>query len=553
MADDDGLDELMPDWGRKPTSAPPKRGGAPPPPPQPPPEPLPPIRVPPHSLEAEQSVLGALLLDGGSERFAEVRAVLHPKDFYRSEHVIVFECMERLVDRYEPLDAVTVANALEADAAKLDRIGGAAYLAELVETTPSVANAVAYAQIVREKADRRMVIRRASLLQESAFDTDAEYEGQLQELRDTRLQRDAQRKLVILTGEELMRKGKPIPWIWRNWLPAGMLTLLAAEKGKGKSTLTMGVTACLTRGRMPWDDREASDPRTVAWWTGEEHISVLVARATAAGVDFNRFRVVEGYDTGKGQDVEAFDPSESLMQALDDMADDPPDLLVIDPIIRLLKGKNIAAEDVRKSLDPVAARAEEIGIALLGIGHFAKSSGDRPILDRFLGSQAWTARARMVWALIEVGDRKFFGKAATNLAPTHGVIEYRIKETPVEFFEGDTDISTLVEFGEVNADESLDEVERRERLAFEAAQKEAAKMEDIREDMELAESWLRSDGRNGVCTSNEWRTLCEGHGWKWRSDGHGGKVAKAIRLGTARRKTGVFRYLPDAEIPDDGE
>ncbi len=112
-------------------------------------------KVPPHSQEAEQSVLGALMLDNRAwDRIADRISI---QDFYRSDHQLIFETMSRLVDQHKPLDVLTIAEALKARE-QLSAAGGEPYLYELAKNTPSAANIVAYADIVRERAILRQLI-----------------------------------------------------------------------------------------------------------------------------------------------------------------------------------------------------------------------------------------------------------------------------------------------------------------------------------------------------------------------------------------------------------
>jgi replicative DNA helicase len=113
------------------------------------------LRLPPHSIEAEQSVLGGLLLDNAAwdrigDRVADV-------DFYRDEHRRIFRQISNLLNRGKPVDAVTVAEALDT-AGESEHTGGLAYLGELASNTPSAANIVRYAEIVRERAILRQLV-----------------------------------------------------------------------------------------------------------------------------------------------------------------------------------------------------------------------------------------------------------------------------------------------------------------------------------------------------------------------------------------------------------
>ncbi|EPA7334059.1 TPA: AAA family ATPase [Escherichia coli] len=108
----------------------------------------------PHNVEAEQSVLGGIMLDTGSDRCQKAIAMLKPESFYLRSHQVIFAEMRELVAKQQPVDLITLAESLEAkDLA--ETAGGFAYMAELSKNTPSAANIVHYAMVVREKAMER--------------------------------------------------------------------------------------------------------------------------------------------------------------------------------------------------------------------------------------------------------------------------------------------------------------------------------------------------------------------------------------------------------------
>ncbi|MCH8958459.1 MAG: replicative DNA helicase [Proteobacteria bacterium] len=114
------------------------------------------LRLPPHSVEAEQSILGGLMLDNsGWDRIADL---VHGGDFYRRDHQLIFEAIGALSEKSVPSDAVTVSEHLE-KRSQLDDAGGLAYIASLARDTPSAANIKAYAEIVRERSMLRELIR----------------------------------------------------------------------------------------------------------------------------------------------------------------------------------------------------------------------------------------------------------------------------------------------------------------------------------------------------------------------------------------------------------
>ena len=139
------------------------------------------LKVPPHSTEAEQSVLGALMLN--NDAWFDVADIVTAPDFYRPQHQIVFESMAALSSNNQPLDAVTVSEALQARGL-LDKAGGIAYLAELVESTPGASNAAAYARIVRDRSTVRKLIAVASRISERAFLPEGKSDEELLDLAE---------------------------------------------------------------------------------------------------------------------------------------------------------------------------------------------------------------------------------------------------------------------------------------------------------------------------------------------------------------------------------
>jgi replicative DNA helicase len=124
------------------------------------------LKRPPHSIEAEQSILGGLLLD--NQVWDKISAQLCEKDFYRGEHRVIFRAIEDLVRKEQPFDVVTLLNILKTKD-ELDDAGGETYLFELANNTPSVANVSAYANIVREKSVQRQLIEVANEIADNAY------------------------------------------------------------------------------------------------------------------------------------------------------------------------------------------------------------------------------------------------------------------------------------------------------------------------------------------------------------------------------------------------
>jgi replicative DNA helicase len=126
------------------------------------------IRTPPHSVEAEQAVLGGLMLD--SNAWDAVADIVHASDFYRRDHRLIFEAIAEVAEIRGSCDAVTVSEQLERKG-RLDEIGGLAYLGTIARDTPSAANVRAYAEIIRERSILRQLVAAGGEIAAAATDS----------------------------------------------------------------------------------------------------------------------------------------------------------------------------------------------------------------------------------------------------------------------------------------------------------------------------------------------------------------------------------------------
>ncbi len=154
------------------------------------------LKTPPHSIEAEQAVLGGLLLYGSA--WDQVADIIVEDDFYRQDHRLILRAVSELNDRGRPCDAVTVGEWFENNG-KLDQVDGGAYITAIANHTPSAANIRAYAEIVREKSVLRQLIDIGAEIANSAFRSDGKDADSLLE--------EAER-LVFAIADQSMRGGK---------------------------------------------------------------------------------------------------------------------------------------------------------------------------------------------------------------------------------------------------------------------------------------------------------------------------------------------------------
>ncbi|MSQ88514.1 MAG: replicative DNA helicase [Betaproteobacteria bacterium] len=142
------------------------------------------LKVPPHSAEAEQSLLGGLLLD--NQAFDKIADLVGAEDFYRDDHRRIYRHLTKLIEHGKPADVVTVAESIEASEDK-DRTGGPAYLGTLAQNTPSALNIRRYAELVRERSVQRRLIHVATEIAESALAPSGKEIGQLLDEAELRI------------------------------------------------------------------------------------------------------------------------------------------------------------------------------------------------------------------------------------------------------------------------------------------------------------------------------------------------------------------------------
>ncbi len=230
------------------------------------------LKLPPHSLEAEQAVLGGLMLD--EQAWDRVSDRITEEDFYRRDHRLIFRAIYLLAAEGNPRDALTVTETLTR-LGELDNAGGLAYLGELVRNTPSATNIAAYGDIVRERSVLRQLIRISNEVSDTAFQPQG---ATAQDILD-----QAERKIFAIAeqqqkgnGPQLLKPllGKALDRIDRlfqsdeaitglstgftdlddrtSGLQKGDLVIVAARPSMGKTTFAMNlVENVLMRSELP--------------------------------------------------------------------------------------------------------------------------------------------------------------------------------------------------------------------------------------------------------------------------------------------------------------
>lgn len=212
-------------------------------------------KVPPQNVDAEMSLLGAVLID--EEVLADVTEHVKAKDFYDKRHAIIYDGMMRLYEKNKPVDLLTLTDELKRKK-ELDEIGGSAYLTELTNYVPTAAHAESYAEIVAQKAVRRRLIKASGEITELGYDEETSTQELLQQaeaelfaVSDQSLKQDLTSLESILTDsfdrlEELHRNKGALRGVRTGYrdldnMTAGLqrsdLIILAARPAMGKTTL----------------------------------------------------------------------------------------------------------------------------------------------------------------------------------------------------------------------------------------------------------------------------------------------------------------------------
>ena len=192
---------------------------------------------PPESIEAEQSVLGGLMLDGG-EAWQAVSSLVGDEDFIQRRHRVLFRAMGRLIEQGKSLDVITVSDALERSN-KLGEIGGGSYIAQLARDTPSAANLPSWARIVREKSLERQML---AALHGSDIDLVQELSGQHQALRTL-----SQTAITVSAPDLCHREYPSVRWAVPAIVPEGV-SILAGSPKIGKSWLCLALCTAVASG-----------------------------------------------------------------------------------------------------------------------------------------------------------------------------------------------------------------------------------------------------------------------------------------------------------------
>jgi len=220
------------------------------------------LKIPPNSIQAEQSVLGALMLD--NQTWDSIADKVGESDFYRKDHRLIFSTIEKLAEKQIPFDVITISETLES-IGELENAGGLSYLGLLAKDTPSAANIVTYANIVRDRSVLRQLIHVGTEISDSAFNTEGRETADLLENAEREVFKIAEQRqrgqggfmpirsllakavdrIEIMFGQEGSITGASTGFTELDRLTSGLqpadLIIVAGRPSMGKTTIAMNM------------------------------------------------------------------------------------------------------------------------------------------------------------------------------------------------------------------------------------------------------------------------------------------------------------------------
>jgi len=384
--------------------------------------PEPSAHVPAQNLQAEEAVLGALMIAevALARVIDEVR--LRGPDFYLDKHRLIFETIADLHRSTSPVDELTVSHALD-DVGKIDAAGGRHYISELVAKVPAAANAKHYAEIVLDCALRREKQAIGLNLTNGLLPAEAMEQLAALEARAAEGAGDGVRT-VTFDGVKTER----VRWLWEGRIPLGMLTLLVGDPGLGKSLLTAQLAG--------WVSKASGD---VLLLSAEDHKAATIRpRLEAVGADLARVHALEVRREGIDEGIALPDDGAELQRIAEAKR---ARLVVVDPLMAHLPESVNSWRDqsVRRALAPLHRLAEDLQCAVVIVAHLNKAKG-ADATHRTGGSIAIPAAVRSALLLArdpedpepETGAQRVLAHFKCNVAPLADTLAAAIETAPVE-------------------------------------------------------------------------------------------------------------------------
>lgn len=369
------------------------------------------LRVPPHSLEAEMSLLGSIMLD--KDAIIKVADLVRPGDFYKEDHNFIYETILELYEKREPIDVLSLSNRID-EKKRLDDVGGSSYLASLVNSVPSASNIAHYAKLVQRKALLRRLIGAASSIVEMGYDESEDVQKVLDE---------AEQKLFAVSQKYIKQDFIPIKSVLETaferidelhksdqsfrGIPSGFpdldnmlagfqksdLLILAARPSVGKTTFALDLARQIgLHAKVP-----------VGIFSLEMGADQLVDRMLAAqsGVDLWRLRTGKLSSEGPGNDFERISDAMGSLSEIPLFIDDSGSLnimemrtmarrlqaehnlgMIIVDYLQLMEGRSRSGDNRVQEISEISRGlkqlARELNIPIIALSQLSRAVESRP-------------------------------------------------------------------------------------------------------------------------------------------------------------------------------
>ncbi|MBN1126588.1 MAG: AAA family ATPase [Sedimentisphaerales bacterium] len=454
-----------------------------------------------HDLAAEGALLGSMVMD--TSIITKVTSQVSTECFFRPEHRLVFDAIR---DQYEDsgdsgyIDLVLLRNRMK-DNKTIEAAGGVEYLVKIHESVPSAESWQYYANIVLDKAAYRRCLSILDEAWETLRRTQEPLTDRIEQIR--RLFTEGEltrycRSLDLIRADSV--QPKTVEWLVDDVLPLGMLSLIAGEPGAGKTFCSMSLAAAVTTGR-PWPTprNNPAVQGSVLILSDEDDLPrVLLPRLIANEADTSKVHV---QDAATARPFHVTGGLYRLQATLDSLGDCR--LIILDPITAYMEGINANSNaEVRSALVGLQRLAEQYNIAVAAVSHFSKKV-DLGAIHRTLGSIAFTAAARSVWAVVkekrDAGDAGRDSRLWRCLMPVK--CNYAIRPRGIRFCIEEPD--GAVTFDANPIDQDVDEM---------MTGPESGMTSRARDD---AEQWLHTLLNDGQMPATAVRQAAdqEGHSW----------------------------------------
>ncbi len=386
------------------------------------------VPVLPHNAETERAVLGAILVS--TAVFSRVSEIVGPADFSIREHRTIFSAMRTLAAKGEPIEILSLYDALKENQ-EINDAGGAGFIASLGDGIHSKAPVEHWAKMVRDNSIRRSLAYAGESLTRAALEPHAKAEDVLKHAQALAVSfaTSLSGSLFGILASEV--KPERVEWLWDARIPLGKITVLDGDPGLGKSVLTLDLAARITtESRMP-DGTPGIDGGAVVLNAEDGMADTIVPRLIAMGAKLERVRILKTLPCAEGGrqpeipgDIAAIETAAKSVDAK---------LVIVDPLMAFLAGttNSFRDQDVRRALAPLAEMAERTRAAVLVVRHLNKNP-EGNALYRGGGSIGIIGAARSGLLVArdpddETGESRILAATKANLAVCPASLRYSIQ------------------------------------------------------------------------------------------------------------------------------